>query len=83
MSVPIRSCGTPDRGEFANFKPDVLADVDSEWIEGWFDGISAGGDEVGYYGDPEASEFSTAYCQAVSENADIGSQSVPWSTIPL
>lgn len=68
---------------FANVEPDGLADVDSEWIKGWFDGISAGGYEVGYYGDPEESEFSTAYCQAVSENASIGSQSVLWSFQPF
>lgn len=68
---------------FANIEPDTLADVDSGWIKGWFDGISAGGYEVGYYGDPEASEFSTAYCQAVSENPSIGSESVIWSFQPF
>lgn len=46
-------------------------------------GVSAGGFEVGYYGDPEGSEFSMAYCQAVSENASIGSQSVLWSFQPF
>lgn len=42
----------PPRGG-AQHESDQTADVDSEWIKGWFDVISASEYEVGYYGDPE------------------------------
>jgi peptidoglycan hydrolase-like protein with peptidoglycan-binding domain len=58
--------------------------VDAAFIEGWYDTISASGYKPGYYANPLAgsSQFSGAFCTAISSNANIASQSILWPDEP-
>lgn len=58
--------------------------VDSTFIEGWYDTITAAGYKAGYYNNPYtgSSEFDGAFCAAISSNAAIASQSFLWSDEP-
>jgi peptidoglycan hydrolase-like protein with peptidoglycan-binding domain len=58
--------------------------VDAAFIEGWYDTISASGYKPGYYANPLAgsSQFSSAFCTAISSNANIASQSILWPDEP-
>lgn len=59
------------------------ANVDSGFIEGWYDGIRAAGYVPMYYGNGTAgSEFSSAWCSAVAALPQIASGSDLWSFEP-
>jgi hypothetical protein len=59
------------------------ANVDSGFIEGWFDGIKAEGYVPAYYGDgTSGSAFATAWCQTVSQLPNIATDSELWSFHP-
>lgn len=59
------------------------ANVDSGFIEGWYDGISAAGYVPMYYGNGTAgSEFSSAWCTAVAALPEIATGSDLWSFEP-
>jgi Domain of unknown function (DUF1906) len=59
------------------------ADVDSGFIEGWYDGVRQAGYIPGYYGNGTAgSEFAAAWCEAVSKLPHIATGSDLWSFEP-
>ena len=59
------------------------ANVDSGFIEGWYDGIRGAGYVPMYYGNGTAgSEFSSAWCSAVAALPQIASGSDLWSFEP-
>ena len=59
------------------------ANVDSGFIEGWFDGIKAQGYVPAYYGDgTSGSAFATAWCRTVSALPNIATDSDLWSFQP-
>ncbi|HYL07634.1 MAG TPA: glycoside hydrolase domain-containing protein, partial [Candidatus Udaeobacter sp.] len=59
------------------------ANVDSGFIEGWYDGIRQAGYVPMYYGNGTAgSEFATAWCSTVSALPQIASGSALWSFEP-
>jgi hypothetical protein len=59
------------------------ANVDSGFIEGWFDGIRAEGYIPAYYGDgTSGSAFATAWCQTVSRLPNVATDSDLWSFQP-
>lgn len=59
------------------------ANVDSGFIEGWYDGVRQGGYVPMYYGNGTAgSEFASAWCSAVSSLPQIASGSDLWSFEP-
>ncbi|TCT19631.1 uncharacterized protein DUF1906 [Melghiribacillus thermohalophilus] len=57
-------------------------DVDAEWIKGYVDVFYPSGYRPGFYHDPVEGNFSSAYCQAVSENEQVAIQSILWSAEP-
>jgi hypothetical protein len=59
------------------------ANVDSGFIEGWYDGITAAGYVPVYYGNGTAgSEFGNAWCTAVNQRPDIATYAYLWSFEP-
>lgn len=59
------------------------ANIDSGFIEGWFDGVKSAGYTPGYYGNgTSGSEFATAWCAAVSGRPAIATDSDLWSFQP-
>lgn len=57
--------------------------VDSGFIEGWFDGITQAGYVPGYYGNgTPGTEFASAWCAAVSALPNIATGSALWSFEP-
>jgi hypothetical protein len=59
------------------------AGVDSGFVEGWYDGISAAGYAPAFYGNgTNGSEFATAWCTAVAALPNIARDSYLWSFEP-
>lgn len=56
--------------------------MDAEWIKGYVDVFYPSGYRPGFYHDPVEGNFSSAYCQAVSENEQVAIQSILWSAEP-
>jgi hypothetical protein len=57
--------------------------IDTPFVEGWYDGISAAGYAPGYYGDGTASStFGQAWCGAVADRSEIANRSYLWSFEP-
>lgn len=57
-------------------------DVDSAWLEGFVQAMHPTGYKPGFYHDPDEGNFTSAYCQAVSRNEEVATQSVLWSAEP-
>ena len=59
------------------------ANVDSGFIQGWFDGITLAGFAPMYYGNGTAgSEFASAWCRTVAARPEIAMSSYLWSFEP-
>ncbi len=59
------------------------ANVDSGFIEGWYDGVTQAGYLPGYYGNgTSGSEFASAWCAAVAALPNIATGSDLWSFEP-
>jgi hypothetical protein len=59
------------------------ANIDSGFIQGWYDGVQAAGYVPVFYGNGTAgSEFATAWCAAQSQNNQISRDSYVWSFEP-
>ncbi|MGH7763223.1 MAG: glycoside hydrolase domain-containing protein, partial [Candidatus Dormibacteraceae bacterium] len=59
------------------------ANVDSGFVEGWYDGIIAAGYVPAYYGNGTAgSEFASAWCATVSALPNVARDSYLWSFEP-
>jgi hypothetical protein len=59
------------------------AGVDSGFVSGWYDGVSAAGYVPAYYGNGTAgSEFASAWCAAVSAQPSVAGGSYLWSFQP-
>ena len=57
--------------------------IDGPFVQGWYDGITAGGYAPGYYGDGTASStFASAWCGAVASRPEIATESYLWSFEP-
>ena len=57
--------------------------VDSGFIEGWYDGVTQAGYAPVFYGNgTSGSEFGAAWCQAQSENKTMSTDSYIWSFEP-
>ncbi|WP_112180547.1 glycoside hydrolase domain-containing protein [Paraliobacillus zengyii] len=65
---------------FANIEN--LLEVDKDWVVGYVEAMYPTGYKPGFYNDPNQGDFSSAYCQAVSENDQIAVQAVLWSAEP-
>ena len=59
------------------------ANVDSGFIRGWYDGVTAAGFVPVFYGNGTAgSEFGAAWCEAQSQDRSLSSNSYIWSFEP-
>jgi len=59
------------------------ANVDGQFIEGWFDGITSAGFVPIYYGNgTNGSNFSSAWCAGVGERPEIAANAFLWSFEP-
>ena len=59
------------------------ANVDSGFIEGWYDGVATAGYVPAYYGNGGAgTEFGSAYCAAVTERPEVADNSHLWTFEP-
>jgi hypothetical protein len=59
------------------------ANVDSGFIQGWYDGVAGAGYVPAYYGNGTAgSEFGSAWCAAVAAQPAVGTYSYLWSFEP-
>jgi hypothetical protein len=57
--------------------------IDSGFIQGWYDGVTAAQYVPAYYGDGTAGkEFGSAWCSAVISRPEIGENSYTWSFQP-
>ncbi len=56
--------------------------VDANWISNYVDTLYNTDYKPGFYHDPVEGNFSTAYCQAVTENNKVAVQAVLWSAEP-
>jgi len=57
--------------------------VDSGFVQGWYDGVTAAHYVPAYYGDGSAGkEFGTAWCSAVTSRPEIAENSFLWSFQP-
>lgn len=57
-------------------------EVDAAWVNGYVEAMRPTGYKPGFYHDPDEGNFSSAYCQAVSQNKQVAVQSVLWSAEP-
>jgi hypothetical protein len=63
--------------------PWCSGNIDAAFVQGWYDGITAGGYAPGYYGDGTASStFASAWCGAVASRPQIATDSYLWSFEP-
>ncbi len=59
------------------------ANVDTGFIQGWYDGITAGGYAPAYYGNTSpGSEFANAWCATTRARPEIATNSYLWSFEP-
>jgi hypothetical protein len=57
--------------------------VDSGFVQGWYDGVTTAHYVAAYYGDgSQGKEFGTAWCQAVASRPEIGQNAFVWSFQP-
>jgi hypothetical protein len=57
--------------------------IDSAFVEGWYDGVSAANYAPGYYGDmTPGSTFESAWCGAVADRSETATGSYLWSFEP-
>jgi hypothetical protein len=80
-----QALGIPDGvAIFANVEYNSI--IDSGWIEGWFDTLTASIYVPGYYANPVYNnpdnpdlDFESAYCEAVSLNSQLGTDAIIWT----
>lgn len=57
-------------------------EVDTDWILGYVEAMYPTGFKPGFYNDLIEGNFTSAYCQAVSQNDQVAVQAVLWSAEP-